>query len=42
MVYGAHCVVEGEINRRTGADGKPYAIGFQMRLPANWNGKFLF
>ncbi|MDK4526036.1 tannase/feruloyl esterase family alpha/beta hydrolase [Kingella kingae] len=24
------------------ADGKPYAIGFQMRLPANWNGKFLF
>ncbi|WP_155240066.1 tannase/feruloyl esterase family alpha/beta hydrolase [Kingella kingae] len=28
--------------RRTGADGKSYAIGFQMRLPANWNGKFLF
>lgn len=42
VVYGAHCVVEGEINRRTGADGKSYAIGFQMRLPANWNGKFLF
>ncbi|MFM2274275.1 MAG: hypothetical protein RL211_147 [Pseudomonadota bacterium] len=38
----AHCKVSGRMNERTGADGKPYAIGFEMRLPANWNGRFLF
>ena len=37
-----HCLVRGKINERTGADGKPYAIGYEARLPANWNGKFLF
>ena len=25
----------------TGTDGKPYAIGFEMRLPANWNGGYV-
>lgn len=39
---GAHCVVEGEIGARTGVDGKPYGTKFQMRLPQNWNRKFLF
>ncbi|MDG2916872.1 tannase/feruloyl esterase family alpha/beta hydrolase [Bisgaard Taxon 10/6] len=38
----AHCVVNGEIEKYQGADGKPYAIGFQLRLPQNWNKKFLF
>lgn len=37
-----HCVVTGSINSRTGADGKPYAIGFQLSLPDNWNGRFLY
>ncbi|SEQ22316.1 tannase/feruloyl esterase family alpha/beta hydrolase [Basfia succiniciproducens] len=37
-----HCVVNGEIEKRIGADGKEYAIGFQLRLPSNWNNKFLF
>ena len=37
-----HCLVRGKINERTGIDGKPYAIGYEIRLPANWNGKFLF
>ena len=36
-----HCVVSGEVNDRTGADGKHYAIGFEMRLPVEWNGRFL-
>jgi pimeloyl-ACP methyl ester carboxylesterase len=36
-----HCVVSGEVNDRTGADGKHYAIGFEMRLPVDWNGRFL-
>ncbi|MDO4904757.1 MAG: tannase/feruloyl esterase family alpha/beta hydrolase [Lautropia sp.] len=40
--FSAHCVVDGEIERRKGADGKPYHIGFQLRLPENWNRKFLF
>lgn len=38
----AHCVVNGEIEKYQGADGKPYAIGFQLRLPQHWNKKFLF
>lgn len=38
----AHCKVTGKMNERTGVDGKPYAIGFEMRLPVNWSGRFLF
>ena len=30
-----------EINERTGSDGKTYAIQFEIRLPAEWNGRFL-
>lgn len=37
-----HCIVEGEIAPRTGADGKHYGIKFQLRLPENWNNRFLF
>jgi len=37
-----HCRVEGVIDERTGRDGKPYAIGFAVALPAHWNGRFLF
>ena len=28
------------MNERTGTDGKPYAIGFEMRLPDDWNGRY--
>lgn len=38
----AYCKVEGSFERRTGAGGKPYALGFALALPANWNGRFLF
>ena len=37
-----HCIVTGELNRRTGIDGQPYAFGVEYRLPAEWNGKFFF
>lgn len=38
-----HCLVAGEMNRRTSAvDGKSYAIGFEIRLPTNWNGRFFY
>lgn len=38
----AHCLVEGTINPRTGTNGQPFGIGFQLRLPDQWNGRFLF
>jgi Tannase and feruloyl esterase len=36
------CRVDGVIDRRTGADGKSYGIGFSLALPDQWNGRFLF
>jgi feruloyl esterase len=37
-----HCLVTGRMRERTSAvDGQPYAIGFEMRLPKAWNGRFL-
>jgi hypothetical protein len=37
----AYCRVDGALDRRTGSDGKSYAIGFALALPADWNGRFL-
>jgi len=37
----AHCRVEGIINKRKGAGGKEYGIGFAIALPDAWNGRFL-
>jgi Tannase and feruloyl esterase len=37
----AYCRVDGVIDPRTGRDGKPYAIGFAVAMPVNWNGRFL-
>ena len=39
--HAAHCLVTGQINERVGVDRKRYAIGFEMRLPAGWSGRFL-
>lgn len=39
---GGHCVITGSIDPRTGTDGKPYAIGFELSLPDDWNGRFLY
>ncbi|MCX7676925.1 MAG: tannase/feruloyl esterase family alpha/beta hydrolase, partial [Alteraurantiacibacter sp.] len=36
-----HCLVEGIINRRIGAGGVEYGIGFQLALPLEWNGRYL-
>ena len=38
----AHCLVEGYFAERPGLVGGPYRIGFRMRLPGDWNGRFLF
>ena len=37
-----HCVVHGKLYKRTGSDGKEYAIDYEIRLPEQWNEKFLF
>jgi len=38
---GEHCLVVGRLNERVSpVDGQTYAIGFQMRLPVDWNGRF--
>lgn len=35
-----HCLIEATTAERTGVDGKPYAVRFEMRLPDDWNGDF--
>ncbi len=37
-----YCRAEGAIDPHVGFDNKPYAIGFAIALPDNWNGRFLF
>jgi hypothetical protein len=38
----AHCEVIGVMRERTGTDGQRYAVKFHLRLPLDWNGRFLF
>ncbi|MCW5652555.1 tannase/feruloyl esterase family alpha/beta hydrolase [Hydrogenophaga sp.] len=38
----AHCLVKGRMQPRKGSDGRDYAIGFEMRLPQTWNGRFYY
>ncbi len=37
-----HCLVKGAMFKRTGTDGRAYAIGFEMRLPKDWNGRYYY
>ncbi len=40
---GEHCLVRGHMNERVSqVDGKTYRIGFEMRLPAAWSGRYLY
>lgn len=41
-LLAAHCKLTGRMAERMGQDGKPYHIGFEMRLPAQWNGRLLY
>ncbi|SFH51502.1 feruloyl esterase [Palleronia marisminoris] len=36
-----HCLVRGTMSERTGEDGRPYALNFELRLPAEWTGRFM-
>jgi hypothetical protein len=37
-----HCLVKGSMFKRKGSDGQDYAIGFEARLPQDWNGRFYY
>jgi hypothetical protein len=37
-----HCLVQGILNPRTGADGRKFGLGFDLRMPTKWNGRFAF
>lgn len=40
---GEHCLVVGKMHERVSAvDGQTYAIGFQMRLPVAWSGRYMY
>ncbi|WP_201770801.1 tannase/feruloyl esterase family alpha/beta hydrolase [Demequina mangrovi] len=40
---GEHCLVQGHMNERVSAfDGRTYRIGFEMRLPSDWSGRYLY
>src|SRR5690348_663497 len=38
----AHCLVQGTIRPRTGVENRDYGIGFELRLPEDWNSRLLF
>ena len=38
----AYCQVTGIIEKRIGVSGKQYGIRFELRLPLQWNHRFLF
>lgn len=38
----AHCLVKGAMDKRTGSDGQTYQIGFEMRLPKAWSGRYFY
>lgn len=37
-----HCLVRGVVEPRIGAGGKQYGSGFELRMPDDWSGRFLF
>jgi Tannase and feruloyl esterase len=37
-----HCLVKGAMFKRTTPDGKSWAIGFEMRMPLAWNGRYFY
>jgi hypothetical protein len=37
-----HCLVQGMLNPRLGVNGRKFGLGFDLRLPTKWNGRFAF
>lgn len=43
VATGEHCRLVGRMNQRVSpVDGNTYAIGFEVRAPKNWNGRFFY
>jgi feruloyl esterase len=42
LTLPGHCIVTGSVQSRIGVDSKPYATGFELSLPDQWNGRFLY
>ena len=42
VVLPANCLVRGVLDPRIGVGGVQYGLGFELRMPAHWNGRFLF
>jgi len=38
----AHCLLRATLGARTGSAGQHLGIGIELRLPLEWNGRFLF
>lgn len=38
----AHCLVQATINPRIGVGDREFGIGFELRLPVDWSGRFMF
>jgi feruloyl esterase len=41
-MLAAHCKVNGRMNERIGVGGRAFHTGFELRLPEQWNGRFLY
>jgi hypothetical protein len=37
-----HCLVQGMLNPRTGVGGRKFGLGFDLRMPTDWNNRFVF
>lgn len=37
-----HCLIQGMLNPRVGAGGRKFGLGFDLRMPTEWNGRFAF
>ena len=37
-----HCEIQGVAGEFTGSDGVRYGAGFELRMPLDWNGRFMF
>jgi hypothetical protein len=37
-----HCLVQGILNPRVGANGQKFGLGFDLRMPTKWNSRFIF
>ncbi len=41
-VLPEHCLFRGTLSPRTGAHEEAFGIGFELRMPTAWNGRFVF